>query len=347
MVEQKVIGCILGTAAGDAIGLPYEGLSKNRVNKLVGEKLSHRLVFGHGMISDDTEHTVMVAQLLIEANGNVEIFQERLAKRLRYWLLALPAGIGFATLRAIVKLWLGFKSNNSGIYSAGNGPAMRSVIIGVAVKDLEQLKAFIKANTIITHIDPKAEFGALAVALAAFYAKTNSQVNGNDFLQLLNENLSSEAQELIELIQKAVSSVNNGEVTQDFADSLGLAKGVTGYIYHTVPIAIHSWLCHCDNFEAAITSAIKCGGDTDTVAAIVGGIVGTTVGKSGIPEKWLSSICDWPTSINEIEKIAVQLAAENEAIKPTKIPLVFSLLRNIVFMIIVLFHGFRRLLPPY
>jgi hypothetical protein len=50
--------------------------------------------------------------------------------RLRGWLLSLPAGIGFATLRAILKLWLGFPLNRSGVYSAGNGPAMRVAVIG-------------------------------------------------------------------------------------------------------------------------------------------------------------------------------------------------------------------------
>ncbi|MDE1465139.1 ADP-ribosylglycohydrolase family protein [Spartinivicinus poritis] len=347
MAEQHIVGCILGTAVGDAIGLPYEGISRNRVNKLIGEHLKHRLVFGYGMISDDTEHTVMVAQSLLEANRDTEIFQARLAKRLRYWFLALPAGIGFATLRAIIRLWLGFQPKNSGVYSAGNGPAMRSAILGTAITDLEQLKLFVKASTLITHTDPKAEYGALAVALAAFYVSNNSRCTAEGYFQLLNEHLPVEAKELFLLIKNAISSVKNRETTQEFAVSLSLSKGVTGYIYHTVPVAIHAWLSHSGNFEAAVTSVVRCGGDTDTVAAIVGGIVGAAVGKAGIPEKWLDGICDWPISINKIEEVAGQLSSKKESSKPAKISFFFSMLRNIVFMMVILVHGLRRLLPPY
>lgn len=51
----KVIGSLLGTAVGDAIGLPYEGLSRRRALKLLGKPTKHRLFFGKGMVSDDTE----------------------------------------------------------------------------------------------------------------------------------------------------------------------------------------------------------------------------------------------------------------------------------------------------
>src|SRR5262249_40889645 len=58
---DAIIGCLLGTAAGDAIGLPVEGLSPRRQRRLFGEIDSHRLLFGRGMTSDDTEHTCIVA----------------------------------------------------------------------------------------------------------------------------------------------------------------------------------------------------------------------------------------------------------------------------------------------
>jgi hypothetical protein len=49
-------GTLLGTAVGDAIGLPFEGLSRRRVQRLLREPLGHQLFFGRGMVSDDTEH---------------------------------------------------------------------------------------------------------------------------------------------------------------------------------------------------------------------------------------------------------------------------------------------------
>lgn len=53
MVNQKaIIGCVLGTAVGDALGLPYEGMSPSRAHKLLGPPDRYRFVLGRGMISD-------------------------------------------------------------------------------------------------------------------------------------------------------------------------------------------------------------------------------------------------------------------------------------------------------
>ena len=100
MNRHAIIGCILGTAVGDALGLPYEGVSRQRAPRLLGRPTRHRFCFGRGMVSDDTEHTCMVAQSLIESGDDVDEFIRRVARRLRWWMLALPAGAGKATAAA-------------------------------------------------------------------------------------------------------------------------------------------------------------------------------------------------------------------------------------------------------
>ncbi len=172
MSRDAIVGSILGTAVGDAIGLPYEGLSRRRAARMLGEPDRQRFFFRRGMVSDDTEHTCMVAQSLIASAGDLDEFTNRLARQLRLWLLGLPAGVGLATLRATVKLCLGFSPRRSGVVSAGNGPAMRSrQQSGAAIDDPDELKALVRASTRITHTDPKAEYGALAVAIAARFAR--------------------------------------------------------------------------------------------------------------------------------------------------------------------------------
>src|SRR3954451_16163312 len=96
---DQLAGVLLGTAVGDALGLPREGLSRERARRLFGGgELHHRFVLGHGMVSDDTEHTCMVGQALLANPRDSRRFACSLAWRLRFWLLALPAGIGSATL---------------------------------------------------------------------------------------------------------------------------------------------------------------------------------------------------------------------------------------------------------
>jgi ADP-ribosylglycohydrolase len=63
---------LLGAAVGDALGLPSEGLSRQRIKRLFPGPLRHRFFFGHGMVSDDTEHLFMVAQALLDERENVE-----------------------------------------------------------------------------------------------------------------------------------------------------------------------------------------------------------------------------------------------------------------------------------
>ena len=350
--EKAIIGCLLGTAVGDAMGLSYEGLSKQRLVKLYPELNQYHFFFGKGMVSDDTEHTGLVAQSLIASQGDVEQFQNRLAWKLRFWLLGLPAGIGFATLRAILKLWLGFSPDNSGVFSAGNAPAMRSPIIGVCYgHDVKKFRQLVNASTQITHTDPKAEWGALAVALAAYQSSLNKPISPNDFLEQLEPLLKAEsAEEFVALMNKTVDSVSSAQSTAEFAETLELKNGISGYIYHTVPIVIHAWLTNQDDYQTAIIDIIRCGGDTDTTAAIVGGIIGARVGKQGIPKPWLDNLSEFPKNIKWMEKLGQRLNTvcyNNKTQQTLPVSIIAILLRNVIFMIIVLLHGFRRLLPPY
>ena len=117
-MKSAIIGCLLGTAVGDAMGLPMEGLSRGRQQRVYPAIKGYHLLFGRGMVSDDTEHACMVSQAIIASGGEEKAFAKELAWRMRRWLLALPAGVGFATLRATLKLWMGYPAHRSGVYSA-------------------------------------------------------------------------------------------------------------------------------------------------------------------------------------------------------------------------------------
>ena len=54
--ERAVSGCLIGTAVGDAFGLPCEGLSRRRAQSLFPDMSGYRFLFGRGMVSDDTQH---------------------------------------------------------------------------------------------------------------------------------------------------------------------------------------------------------------------------------------------------------------------------------------------------
>lgn len=337
----SIIGCLLGTAVGDALGLPYEGLAKHKIKSPIDR---HRFIFGRGMVSDDTEHTCMVAQSLIVSGGNEQIFAKALAWRFRFWLLLLPAGVGYATLRAIVKLWLGFGPHRSGVFSAGNGAAMRSAIIGVCYGDNpEKMRSLVKISTRITHRDPKAEYGALAIALAAYLASGRSIISPEVYYQTLAEFLQGEAEEFLALIKEASDRAENGS---DLSINCPSKHGISGYVYHTVPAVIQVWLRNQQNYRQAIAEIIELGGDTDTTAAILGGIIGASVGKSGIPQEWLNNLWEYPRSVNWLENLGKRLdrvLVSNKVESALPLSIYALVLRNFLFLLIVIFHGFYRL----
>lgn len=56
-----------------------------------------------------------------------------------------------------------------------------------------------------------------------------------------------------------------------------------------------------------MTSALNCGGDSDTVGAIVGALAGASVGTRGIPPEWLGKVGKWPRSLKVLERAAERL----------------------------------------
>ena len=352
-LRDRFRGVILGTAVGDALGLPAEGISRRRAQKLFKGRWRHRLLINRGMVSDDTDHTVMVAQSLLAHPDSVELFTRRLSWCLRWWLLSLPAGIGFATLRSILRLWGGMSPSRSGVRSAGSGPAMRSAPIGAFFAFVpDQLDDYLRASTRITHTDPRALTGAKAVAhLAAWTIRENltERPGLEDFSNLLRS-MSSQDEEWAHLLGLISTAYRQHHSVDQFAEALGLFKGVTGYVYHTVPVAVYAWYKHFGDFEQTLSAVLNCGGDTDTSGAIAGALAGAVVGQQGIPIDWLEGIFEWPRGLNLLKQIADGLAEQCQ-LRTARSPVRYFwpglVLRNAFFLAVILLHGFRRLAPPY
>ncbi|HQG27417.1 MAG TPA: ADP-ribosylglycohydrolase family protein, partial [Candidatus Ozemobacteraceae bacterium] len=99
------------------------------------------------------------------------------------------------------------------------------------------------------------------------------------------------------------------------------------------------------DLRSALADIIEAGGDTDTTAAILGGIVGAGTSPDAFPRDLLDGLRDWPWSV-EFLRACGAAAASPEKPAPTVFwPLVLP--RNVAFAAIVITHGFRRLLPPY
>lgn len=343
---DSIAGCLLGATIGDALGLPFEGLSSKRIEKRNPSLESYSFLFNKGMCSDDTDHICMTAQALIGSNYEPELFGELLAKKIKVWFLGLPAGIGLATLKASLKLLVGYSYKKSGVYSAGNGPCMRSSILGVVIKDdYELLKKFVSISTKITHSDPKAYYSALAIALASNFSKNKVSIDSEEYKNTLFKLLPESDEEFKSLIENTINSLKNNQSTKDFANNLGLNKGISGYSYHTLPIVLHIWLNNTDDLKKGLKEIIKLGGDTDTTASILGGIIGARGTVDNIPKEYIDNLIEYPRSINWIKELSLKLSKSLEnPQKELEISIFLIFIRNIIFTLIVLTHGFLRLI---
>jgi ADP-ribosyl-[dinitrogen reductase] hydrolase len=339
MKRDAISSCLLGGALGDALGLPAEGLNAKRIARLWQGAWRHRFFFGKGMVSDDTEHAVMTALSLAKHGNDPDAFARDLARRLRWWFAGIPAGIGMATAKSAIRLWCGVNHSRSGVWSAGNGPLMRAPMIGIHfADDSEGRDRFTDASTRITHTDQRAFEAARLIAKAATLAADGVQ-NPVVILDSLERQVESDEMKIrFPLLRSGLAdSLEVGA----FADSFGRKPGfVSGFAPDTAAVALFAWLRHRGDFEITITSVIRAGGDTDTVAFVAGSLAGIDAGKDGMPADWVAGLRDWPLN--------GALLSSTDAIERLHYPnWPLSLHRNACFFLIVLVHAFRRLLPPY
>jgi ADP-ribosyl-[dinitrogen reductase] hydrolase len=334
MRADRVVGVLLGTAIGDALGLPLEGLSARAIARRFGRIDRYRLLGPWGFVSDDTALTALAAQSLLVAGGDPGRAAGAFRRGLALWLLTLPWGIGLATLRAGGLCLLGLK--RTGIASAGNGAAMRAAVVGAGFPDhAEKRRALGLAMAETTHTDRRAVEGALFVAEVA--AACVRGLEPTDAF-LAGRQVVADA---------ALAAALDGAscLLQSSADVRAAAErlGTTGFVLHTVPFATFCFLRHADDPRTALSEAVACGGDTDSYGAILGAWLGARHGASGLPQDWLGALAPGPWSVPRLRALGERLAGLPGPVPRIPWPLVLA--SNLGLLPVILAHALRRLLP--
>ncbi len=290
ILKDKFIGSLVGTAIGDALGMPIEGWHPHRIQAVYGEMremLDGR--FSAGSWTDDTEMMIGIAESLIENKGfNGEHMAHRFIANFN-----VLRGYGSGSRRVLGWIRSGEETWDTagervfgGSGSYGNGAAMRIAPVGVFYfDDPEELRSIAYKSSQITHTHPLGKEGAAlqvyAIALAV-NADPSSSLNSDTFLKQLNAFNKEETVYTPKLrkIQALLSekSVDKTKVISELGNSV--------LAYESVPTAIYSFLANSDSFEEAVVYAVGLGGDTDTIGAMAGAISGAYHGVLGIPERW-------------------------------------------------------------
>lgn len=301
-------------------------------------KLDRYFLLGRtGFVSDDTEQSALVAQSLARSPREREAFVRAFRTSLLGWFLRMPWGIGLGTLRACVRIALGFR--RTGVMSAGNGAAMRAAILGAFFFDAPaRRREWSDDLARVTHTDPRAVEGARFVAELSALCVVHGRSAANCEVVTLAGTV-IEDPDLRGALERAVQLAGADAKLEDAARDLGC----TGFVIHTVAIATFCFLRFGSDPELAISQAVRAGGDTDSNAAIVGAWVGASHGLAALPARLASTLHDGPFGPTHLRSLASNLVDVRQG---TPSPLatyswVGALARNLALYPVVLLHAFR------
>ena len=226
---------MLGAIIGDIVGSRFEW--NNNKNKEF-EFLNHKCFF-----TDDSVMSLAIAKALLTCKGDLSDLNDKAV----YWMQNIGRNYPNCGYGGHFGQWM-FDENPKPYGSYGNGAAMRVSACGFVAETMEEAIDMSKKVTEVTHNHPEGIKGAEATAVAIFMAKTGSNIL--EIRDYINEHYYPMNFKLDDIRE----NYKFNETCQD-----------------TVPQAIEAFL-ESSNFEDAIRNAISIGGDSDTLAAITGGI---------------------------------------------------------------------------
>jgi ADP-ribosylglycohydrolase len=266
-------------AAGDALGVPWEGKTPAEVDWGVMEELPARGDWPRGSTSDDTDQLMLVTGYLVEAKGQVD---ERGLLTLLAKALPHMRGVGPTTSAAVRR----FVETGQLHATEGNsiGAAMRALPFGwaIPVTATEHRRDLTIRLSRATHGAPSAIMSACVVAAMAAWAIERHPIHTVIVAGL------REAEDLAGLFGLPPAAL---QPLRQAADGKWLppAAGTALDAVATVATVLHV-LREATSLADAMKHAVGLGGDTDTAAAIVGGILGCRSETVEREIPWLSRV---------------------------------------------------------
>jgi ADP-ribosylglycohydrolase len=278
-----------GLGLGDALGEMLSYQAHAAPQRLA----ENHLPAGPWFHTDDTEMAISIVAVL-KSHGHLH--QDALAKRFARRFERDPErGYGKMTRIQMRQIMAGAKWRDTaasafgGQGSMGNGSAMRVAPLGAYfADDPEQCAEEARLSSLVTHTHREGVAGAMAAAVAtatAWRLRMDEDIDRvRDFFDMvLGQTPESQVRRGILL-----ASITSPETpVTDVARAFGNGSLVTAP--DTVPFCIWMAAHHPRHFVEAIAKTICVGGDCDTNAAIVGGIVALSAGRESIPKDWLKA----------------------------------------------------------
>ncbi len=315
--QNPVTSALLGIAVGDALGVPVEFKSRKELKK---HPITQMTGFGTynqppGTWSDDSSLTFCLAESLCSGYDLNDI-----ALKLTDWLFSdlwRPHGkvfdIGNQTKDSLRKLKqivqyeeyeeLLLLQDNEDEWTNGNGSLMRimPLLFYIKGKPIDEKFEIIWNVSALTHPHIRSAMACLIYLELAENilngenkktAYKNMQASVTDFFNK-NEIAPREVAHFDNILKKSIKKVKSKNLSSD------------GYVVHSLEASLWCFM-KTDNFENAVLTAVNLGADTDTTAAITGGLAGLYYGTKAIPELWIAYLARMEDIIKLSDRLFLQ-----------------------------------------
>lgn len=306
---ERALGALTGLALGDALGMPTQSMSRSAIGRIFGSvdglqngPPEQPIAPGMpaGSVTDDTEQAVLVARMLIQGHGHVE--PRRFADELIRWESQMRAKgsldlLGPSTKAAIAAIQAGVAPDQAGSGGTTNGAAMRVAPVGVAwgPSDSQALLQAVHDLSFVTH-----NTGLGLSAAAAIGGCVSAGVEGADVDDALSYgiDLSHRAGTLgrwmagASVPTKATWSMRQSKTMTlpQLAEFLDHVVGTSVQSQESVVSALVIADYFRDDPYQGLCFAATLGGDTDTMAAMAGAVLGSVFGVAAFPSDTIAQV---------------------------------------------------------
>ena len=314
---SRAYGALAGLALGDALGMPTQEMSPEQIRSVYGRITG--LVDGDasqpyapgmpaGSVTDDTEQALLVASLLVRgrgtSSGRVALDAGEFAHALLDWEDSMIERgsldlLGPSTKAALERVRAGEDPLSVGGAGTTNGAAMRVTPIGIAVStaDPEAFADAVWSSCQVTHATRQGFQSAALVAAAVSMGIDWDTPSASDMTALLWKAVSyvdslpergawTPDPDVVAATRRAMQLVANPASSS--LECLVEQVGTSVASAQAIPMAFA--LLARDPSPRALLDATNIGGDTDTIGAIAGAILGGALGEQVLPADSLSMI---------------------------------------------------------
>ena len=327
---SRAHGALAGLALGDALGMPTQAMSPEqiravygRITGLVDADASQPYAPGMpaGSVTDDTEQALLVASLLVRgrgsSSGRVALNAVEFAHALLAWEDSMIERgsldlLGPSTKAALERVRAGADPLSVGGAGTTNGAAMRVTPIGIAVStaDPEAFAESVWSSCRVTHATRQGFQSAALVAAAVSMGIDAASSSASDVRALLWEAVSYVASlsprgawapdpDVVAATRRALELAS----TPPLPSLELLAEQIGSSVASAQAIPMAFALLARDPSPRALLDAANIGGDTDTIGAIAGAILGAAAGVGVFDGRALAQV-------EEVSRLGLATVAE-------------------------------------